>query len=116
MGRMLIWTRERGDARDTRAQDFWRGLTGAQTSDMDAVSPLKAAARADAPILLIHGENDSVVPIEQSRAMQKALASAGKPADFVLMDGEDHWLSNAPTRLAMLKAVVAFVEQHDPAN
>ncbi|THD59081.1 prolyl oligopeptidase family serine peptidase [Phenylobacterium sp.] len=116
MGRMLIWTRERGDARDTRAQDFWRGLTGAQTSDMDAVSPLKAASKADAPILLIHGADDSVVPIDQSRAMQKALASAGKPVDFVLMNGEDHWLSSAPTRLAMLNAVVAFVEKHDPAN
>jgi dipeptidyl aminopeptidase/acylaminoacyl peptidase len=116
MGRMLIWTRERGDARDTRAQDFWRGLTGAQAADMDAVSPLKAAAKADAPILLIHGQDDSVVPIEQSRAMQKALAGAGKPADFVLMNGEDHWLSSAPTRLAMLSAVVAFVEKNDPAN
>jgi len=116
MGRMLIWTRERGDARDTRAQDFWRGLTGAQAVDMDAVSPLKAAAKADAPILLIHGEDDSVVPIEQSRAMQKALAAAGKPTDLVLMNGEDHWLSSAPTRLAMLNAVVAFVEKHDPAN
>lgn len=116
MGRMLLWTRERGDARDTRATDFWRGLAGAQMSDMDAVSPLKAAAKADAPILLVHGEDDSVVPIEQSRAMQKALVSAKKPAEFVLMDGEDHWLSNGATRLAMLKAVVAFVEKNDPAN
>jgi acetyl esterase/lipase len=116
MGRLLIWRREKGDGRDTRAEDFWRGLTGAQTSDMDAISPLKAAAKADAPILLIHGEDDSVVPIEQSRAMQKALAAAGKPADFVLMNGEDHWLSSAPTRLAMLNAVVAFVEKHDPSN
>ncbi|MDR3512515.1 MAG: prolyl oligopeptidase family serine peptidase [Caulobacteraceae bacterium] len=116
MGRMLIWTRERGDARDTRARDFWRGLTGAQTLDLDTISPLKSAAKADAPILLVHGEDDSVVPIEQSRAMQKALAAAGKPADFVLMNGEDHWLSSGATRLAMLKAVVAFVEKHNPAN
>jgi dipeptidyl aminopeptidase/acylaminoacyl peptidase len=116
MGRMLIWDHQRGDPRDTRGDSFWRGLTGAQSGDKDAISPLKAAARADAPILLVHGENDTVVPIEQSRAMQKALASAGKPAEFVLMDGEDHWLSNAATRQAMLKAVVAFVEKHDPAN
>ena len=116
MGRMLLWIREKGDGRDTRSQDFWRGLTGAQSSDMDAVSPLKFAAKADAPILLIHGEDDSVVPIEQSRAMQRALAAAGKPTDLVLMNGEDHWLSSAPTRLAMLNAVVAFVEKHDPPN
>ena len=48
--------------------------------------------------------------------MQKALNGAGKPVDFVLMDGEDHWLSNAATRQAMLNAVVAFVQKHNPAN
>ena len=115
MGRMIIWDRERGDPRDTRGEDFWRNLTG-QSGDLDAISPLKAAAKADAPILLVHGENDTVVPIEQSRMMQKALAGAGKPAEFVLMNGEDHWLSNGTTRQAMLTAVVAFVEKHDPAN
>ena len=116
MGRMLIWTRERGNPRDGRALSFWRGLTGAAAGDVEAISPLRFAAKADAPILLVHGENDTVVPIEQSRMMQKALNGAGKPVDFVLMDGEDHWLSSAPTRQAMLSAVVAFVQKHNPAN
>jgi acetyl esterase/lipase len=116
MGRMLIWTRERGNPRDGRALSFWRGLTGAAAGDVEAVSPLRSAAKADAPVLLVHGENDTVVPIEQSRMMQKALSGAGKPVEFVLMDGEDHWLSNAPTRQAMLTAVVAFVQTHNPAN
>jgi dipeptidyl aminopeptidase/acylaminoacyl peptidase len=113
---MLIWTRERGNPRDGRALSFWRGLTGAAAGDVEAISPLRFAAKADAPILLVHGENDTVVPIEQSRMMQKALNGAGKPVDFVLMDGEDHWLSSAPTRQAMLNAVVAFVQKHNPAN
>lgn len=116
MGKMLIWTRERGDARDGRAQEFWRGLTGAASGDTDAISPLKFAAKADAPILLVHGQDDTVVPIEQSRMMQKALASAGKPVEFVLMPGEDHWLSNGATRLSMLNAAVAFVQKNNPAN
>lgn len=116
IGRMIIWDHQRGDPRDARGDNFWRSLTGAQAGDTDAISPLRAAATADAPILLIHGENDTVVPIEQSRAMQKALAAAGKPVEFVLMDGEDHWLSNAATRQAMLSAAVAFVQRHNPAN
>lgn len=116
MGRMIIWDHDRGDPRDSRGDSFWRGLTGAQAGDTDAISPLKFAASADAPILLVHGQDDTVVPIEQSRAMQKALANAGKPAEFVLMNGEDHWLSSGPTRQAMLNAVVAFVQKHNPAN
>lgn len=116
MGRMIIWDNARGDPRDTRGENFWRTLTGFKPGDTDAISPLKAAAKVDAPILLVHGENDTVVPIEQSRAMQRALTNAGKSVEFVLMDGEDHWLSNAATRQAMLTSVVAFVQKHNPAN
>lgn len=77
---------------------------------------MKAAAPADAPVLLVHCETDTVVPIEQSRDMQKVLSNAGKAPEFVLVDGEDHWLSNAATRQAMLTAEVAFVQKHNPTN
>jgi len=42
-------------------------------SEFDAISPRRFAARADAPILLIHGRNDVVVPFEQSTTMAEAL-------------------------------------------
>ena len=48
MGRMLIWTRGRGDPRDGRALSFWRGLTGAAAGDVEAISPLRFASKADA--------------------------------------------------------------------
>ena len=67
-------------------------------------------------MLLIHGENDTVVPIEQSQLMEKALRQAGKPVELVTMAGEDHWLSIEATRQLMLERTVAFVEKHNPAN
>jgi dipeptidyl aminopeptidase/acylaminoacyl peptidase len=85
-------------------------------SDMQQVSPVTFANRADAPILLIHGKDDIVVPFSQSTDMLNALKRAGKPAELVTLAGEDHWLSRSETRLAMLKAAVAFVEQHNPAD
>ncbi|WP_394761102.1 alpha/beta hydrolase family protein [Phenylobacterium sp.] len=103
-------------SRDRRALEFWRGLSSAKSQDLDAISPARLAAKADAPILLIHGENDTVVPIEQSKLMERALRQAGKPVELVTMAGEDHWLSNAATRQQMLNRAVAFVQQHDPAN
>jgi dipeptidyl aminopeptidase/acylaminoacyl peptidase len=85
-------------------------------SDMQQVSPVTFADRADAPILLIHGKDDIVVPFSQSTDMLNALKRAGKPAELVTLAGEDHWLSKSATRLTMLKAAVAFVEQHNPAD
>lgn len=84
--------------------------------DLRAVSPVNFAASADAPILLIHGKDDIVVRYAQSDNMATALRKAGKPVEFVTLQGEDHWLSRSATRLAMLEAAVAFVEKHNPVS
>ncbi len=84
--------------------------------DLDAVSPRKLADRTDAPILLIHGKDDTVVPFEQSEKMADALDDAGKPYEFVVLEEEDHWLSRAATRKQMLSAAMAFVQKHNPAD
>jgi len=84
--------------------------------DLTAVSPALMADRADAPVLLIHGKDDTVVLYDQSTAMESALRKAGKPVELVTMAGEDHWLSKSQSRLAMLKAAVAFVERHNPPD
>jgi dipeptidyl aminopeptidase/acylaminoacyl peptidase len=84
--------------------------------DLRAVSPLRSAAAADAPILLVHGKDDIVVKYAQSANMAGKLRDAGKPFEFLTLPGEDHWLSKGETRLAMLEAVIAFVQKHNPAD
>jgi dipeptidyl aminopeptidase/acylaminoacyl peptidase len=91
----------------------WTELLGA-TVNLAAISPAMAAAHADAPILLIHGRDDTVVPYAQSTRMAAQLRAAHKPFELVTLPGEDHWLSRSTTRDAMLEAAVAFVEKHNP--
>lgn len=82
----------------------------------NAVSPLRAAERADAPIMLIHGRDDTVVPYSHSLRMADALDDEDKSHVMVTLDGEDHWLSLSETRQRMLNAAVAFVQEHNPAD
>lgn len=84
--------------------------------DLNAISPIRFAAKADAPILLIHGKDDTVVHFEQSTAMATALTKAGKRVEMVTLPQTDHWLTRGDTRLAMLNAAVAFVEKHNPPD
>ncbi|MGE5567310.1 MAG: alpha/beta hydrolase family protein [Parcubacteria group bacterium] len=84
--------------------------------DQKAFSPARLADRADAPILLIHGKDDTVVPYEQSVRMREALEGAHKPVEMVTLKGGDHWLSRGETRLQMLEAAEAFVEKYNPAD
>ncbi|MFK4004213.1 alpha/beta hydrolase family protein [Qipengyuania sp. NPDC077563] len=80
------------------------------------VSPRRFADRADAPIMLIHGKDDTVVPYSHSHKMADALKDAGKPYEIIALEGEDHWLSLSTTRLQMLEAAVGFVQKHNPAD
>jgi len=81
-----------------------------------AASPRRHAALASAPVLLIHGKDDTVVPFHHSEAMASALRSAGKPVEMVVMAKEDHWLSRGETRQQMLDACVKFVIAHNPPD
>ena len=84
--------------------------------DLNAVSPIRFAAKADAPILLIHGKDDTVVQFDQSASMAAALTRAGKPVEFLTLAQTDHWLTKGETRLAMLNAAVAFVAKYNPPD
>jgi len=115
---MLTWVARRYGAPST-SLSFWReamGPTVPGAPSLKSISPVAYAARADAPILLIHGEDDSVVPLEQSQIMYSALKNAGKPVEYIQTKSEDHWLSREDTRVATLKAAVAFVEKYNPPN
>lgn len=81
---------------------------------LDERSPAKHADKVNVPILLIHGDNDSVVAFEQSQIMANALKKAGKQFEFVRLKSEDHWLSKADTRLQTLQTVVKFLEANNP--
>jgi dipeptidyl aminopeptidase/acylaminoacyl peptidase len=82
----------------------------------DVVSPRRHAAQADAPILLIHGKDDTVVSFRHSESMAGALRAAGKPYEFVVLKHEDHWLSVSDTRSQMLAESMRFVQKYNPAD
>jgi dipeptidyl aminopeptidase/acylaminoacyl peptidase len=109
-------------ARDDHGQTtlrYWNkfmGVDGVNDPNLAAISPAAHAGDVDIPILLIHGKDDSVVDYHQSQIMADALKKAGKPYDFVTLDGEDHWLSSGATRLKMLQTVVAFLQKNNPPN
>ncbi len=104
---------------DSQTVRYWNRFMGAARLNdraLDDLSPAHLAASIDAPLLLIHGKDDTVVPVEQSRVMAEALRRARKPVEFVELPGEDHWLSRSETRLQMLTETVRFLEAHNPAG
>jgi dipeptidyl aminopeptidase/acylaminoacyl peptidase len=98
---------------ESDAVAYWQEDIGSQfDSKVIDHSPVNSAADVEAPVLLLHAINDTVVPIAQSEEMAKALAALGKPVTLIKLDGEDHWLSNAPTRLQVLQDTDRFLRQY----
>ena len=98
------------------AMTLWERSMGveeprSQKEKLVAISPARHVERVQASVLLIHARDDAVVPFGQSRSMERALREAGKPAQLIELEGEDHWLSDAPTRLQALKAIDTFLAQ-----
>jgi dipeptidyl aminopeptidase/acylaminoacyl peptidase len=115
----LRWVEHRESKTDSLPIRFWTRFMGVENRDdpkLLEISPLSHADNADAPILLIHGSDDTVVPIEQSEDMADALKAAGKPVTFIKLKSEDHWLSRTETREQMLSATVDFLERNNPPN
>lgn len=78
------------------------------------ISPALHPEGITVPVMLIHGKDDTVVPFDQSRKMERALKALNRPVEFVEMKGEDHWLSKSETRLEMLTRSVKFLETCNP--
>ena len=98
--------------RNSMAAEWWRKSMGANDMEhLRKISPLRNAEQARIPILLLHGIDDSVVPVEQSRDMNARLLRAKRNVRYVEISGDDHWLSGASTRTQVLKEIETFLAQ-----
>ena len=103
---------------NSQALRYWNNSIsgdGVQAVDRElllSLSPHQHAESISVPILLIHGEDDTVVPFRQARIMQRAMRRAGADPELVALDGGDHWLLEYQTRLDVLRAVERFLAEH----
>lgn len=111
---MMLTQAKRDSGSDSAVFEYWTDLIGDRSKDkakIEAISPVNAAASFKAPVLLIHGADDTVVPYAHSTKMEAALKKAGKSVRLVKLKGEDHWLSVSDTRLQTLIELDKFVSE-----
>ena len=82
-------------------------------------SPINHVEGIDAPLIVLQGSEDAIVPPDQSSAIVAALESRGVPVAYLLFEGEQHGFRRAETIVAALEAELAFfgrVLGFDPAD
>jgi dipeptidyl aminopeptidase/acylaminoacyl peptidase len=100
-----------GEGDESDAVAYWKSHIGSST-DRAVIekSPSRAADQVKAPVLLLHSANDTVVPLNQSEIMRRAMKAVDKPVTLVQLAGDDHWLSQTATRLQVMKETENFLK------
>ena len=76
-----------------------------------ARSPVYHADKITAPLRLIHGDRDTVVPIEQSRSIERQIAARGGVVDLVVLAGEGHMFVRTDSKEKYLESEAAWWEK-----
>jgi dipeptidyl aminopeptidase/acylaminoacyl peptidase len=116
---LLVGSKSRAFGRDTALMNALETMMGDSRANAEAfrlASPASRVTRLAAPILLIHGAEDTTVPIQQSRVMQRALRDAGRPADLVVLKADDHYLSSTASRTLLLESLFTFLDRWLPVT
>jgi dipeptidyl aminopeptidase/acylaminoacyl peptidase len=98
------------------AQALREDLVSTDREKVLAISPARHVTAARVPILLIHGDKDTVVLIGQSKRMAEALRAAGKDFEFIVLENENHYLTRTATRTQTLEALEKFLAKNLPVN
>jgi dipeptidyl aminopeptidase/acylaminoacyl peptidase len=104
---LALWREDTHDF-ESRYTDMLVGPPS-QVDSYRARSPARNVGSRSAPLLLIHGLADTVVPPEHAELMAAAYRDAGRPCAVEMLPDEPHELRRRSSRQRWLEAELAFV-------
>jgi dipeptidyl aminopeptidase/acylaminoacyl peptidase len=97
---------------DTVRASFVRKYVGDDREELTRNSATTHAPEIKAPVLLVHGGNDKIAPVEHAEAMRAALIAAGRPPEWFLAPNEGHGFYDTANRTAFYEKLEAFLGKH----
>ena len=77
---------------------------------LESISPINSMDRIEAPLFVLHGENDPRVPVDEARQVAEAAEAAGVPVETLVFEDEGHGISKRENRIEAYAAVVEFLD------
>lgn len=76
------------------------------------ISPIHHADMISAPLMVIHGENDPRVPLNEAEQIVAAAQRRGLPVEFLRFADEGHGIVKLQNKLVAYPAIGEFLDQH----
>lgn len=96
------------------AKNSYREQFSNDKKQLKETSPVRMVDQIKIPILLIHGDRDTSVPVAQSRVMAEALKDAKKTYEYIELEEGSHHLDYLPHRQKTFEAMERFLIQNLP--
>jgi dipeptidyl aminopeptidase/acylaminoacyl peptidase len=76
---------------------------------LEQLSPMRAVADIVAPLLVVHGELDTNVPIGEAQQVVAALRARGASVEYLELEGEGHEYRRSESRRALIASMLEFL-------
>ncbi|UTW54746.1 S9 family peptidase [Kordiimonas sp. SCSIO 12610] len=106
---------EQDDAYTKKSSWYWRVTGGKTKKELRKISPRFQVKKINQPLLLMHGVEDDIVYIEQSRLLVKALKKNKKENfKYIEIPGLGHSPETPASQRQFLEALESFLTEHNP--
>lgn len=76
------------------------------------LSPIHKIDRVTAPVIVLHGANDTNVPVVEAEQVVESLRARNIPNQYILFPDEGHGFSKTPNRVRSTVSVVLWFAEH----
>ena len=99
--------------------EFWKAVVGDPKNEkkhLKKISPINNIKNINRPIFLFHGENDRIVPVEQTTKFIEKAEKLDKKIDFKIIQDEDHSISENRNKEFILRKSIQFFKENSNEN
>jgi dipeptidyl aminopeptidase/acylaminoacyl peptidase len=83
-----------------------------QAQMLHDLSPINKLDRVKTPLIVLHGENDTNVPVVEAQQIVSQLKARGGVVELIMMPGEGHGFRRLPNRIRSTEATSAFFAKY----
>ena len=83
-----------------------------QADLLHELSPIHRLGNVTAPTLVLHGANDTNVPVVEAEQVVEGLRGRGIPVEYILFPDEGHGFRNSANRIFATAAIVRWFEAY----
>ncbi|MGQ3411336.1 S9 family peptidase [Natrinema sp. LN54] len=76
------------------------------------ISPINNVENIEAPLFVLHGENDPRVPVGEAEQIAEKAAEQGVPVRKLIFEDEGHGFSKLENRIEAYSAIADFLDEH----